>query len=184
MVEGRDRGRSPAPEATRGPIRERGLPEGLPSIFEIQGELLRSSRRRGAGLLPKSRPVSRFSLGSGISVPAFRDAWNTLGRKIKADAEEVFGRSDWLPVRRDMLNDAIGYRSSSLTDPWGKTSRWSEGTREAMRGTFEVMMGEKAYQRLARFEGGLRTWSPTPRRRSWCAPSSWLWTTSSRTACT
>jgi len=83
-----------------------------------------------------------------------KDAWNTLGRKIKADAEEVFGRSDWLPVRRDMLNDALGYRSSSLTDPWGKTSRWSEGTREAMRGTLEVMMGEKAYQRLARFEGG------------------------------
>lgn len=41
--------------------------------------------------------------------PVYKDAWNTMGWKMKEDAAAVFGRADYFPVRRDMIDDALGY---------------------------------------------------------------------------
>jgi hypothetical protein len=37
--------------------------------------------------------------------PVYKDAWNTMGWKMKEDAAVVFGRADYFPVRRDMIDD-------------------------------------------------------------------------------
>ncbi|HKK52597.1 MAG TPA: hypothetical protein VKA74_13460, partial [Myxococcota bacterium] len=55
-------------------------------------------------------------------------------------------------MRRDMLNDAFGYRSASVKDAWGETSRWSPETRRAFREVATAMLGKDAYRRLARTE--------------------------------
>lgn len=61
-----------------------------------------------------------------------RDAWNTLGWRIKQEVAEAFG-PDTFMVRRDMVDDAIGYRAASVTDFWTGTSRWSETSQERVR---------------------------------------------------
>ncbi|MBB1492630.1 hypothetical protein H5395_14030 [Paracoccus sp. MC1854] len=54
-------------------------------------------------------------------------------------------------VRRDMVDDAIGYHAASVTDFWTGTSRWSEGSQKAVRETLE-MLGPKAFPWLRKAE--------------------------------
>jgi hypothetical protein len=49
--------------------------------------------------------------------PLVRDAWNTLGWEIKELAEEMYGRPDCFPVRKESVKDVIGVRSASVTGP-------------------------------------------------------------------
>jgi len=51
--------------------------------------------------------------------PLVRDAWNTLGWEIKELAEEMYGRPDFFPVRKESVKDVIGVRSASVTGPTG-----------------------------------------------------------------
>lgn len=84
----------------------------------------------------------------------YKDAWNTLGWKIKQDAAKIFGEPDFFPVRRDMIEDAVGYRAAGLTDAWSGISRWSPETQERMRQAAVLVIGKNAYQRLKQFEDG------------------------------
>lgn len=88
-----------------------------------------------------------------IDDPVVRDAWNTLGWQIKADARKVFGAKDYFPVRRDMLNDALGYRAASVTDPWTGISRLSEKSQKAMMDAATFIMGKDAFKYLSKSQG-------------------------------
>ena len=84
--------------------------------------------------------------------PIIRDAWKTLGWQIKQDAAEIFGEENYFPVRRDMLDNAIGYRSVSLTDSWTGISRLPDKAQKAMRDTFTAILGKNAVKRLKQTE--------------------------------
>ena len=84
------------------------------------------------------------------------DAWDTLGFQIKADAEDIFERKGFLPVRKDMVDDAIGYRAASLTDPWNGASQLPQGIQKAFKDLTTVIAGEKAYAMVKRFENGVQ----------------------------
>jgi hypothetical protein len=77
-----------------------------------------------------------------------RDAWGTMGTRIKDDAAEIFGQENFLPVRREMVNDAIGYRSASITDMWTGQSRVSEPIRNAVKEIATALFKENAYRNL------------------------------------
>src|SRR5690606_6552524 len=83
--------------------------------------------------------------------PVIRDAWDTLGWRIKAEAEEAFG-ADTFMVRKDMVNDAIGYRSASVTDIWTGVSRWKPEHQEKIQEALDTIIGTKAYQWLRQGE--------------------------------
>lgn len=85
-----------------------------------------------------------------IEDPVIKDAWDVLGRQIKEDAAEIFGKPNYLPVRRDMINDAIGYRSAGFTDPWTGITRFSDETQKKIRETAEFIMGDKAFKYLSK----------------------------------
>lgn len=84
--------------------------------------------------------------------PIIADAWGTMGGRIRQDAAEVFGRYNFVPVRRDMVNDAIGFRAAGLTDPWTGNTRWSPEAQKRIRDFATLTLGKKAYKRLAQTE--------------------------------
>lgn len=57
---------------------------------------------------------------------------------------KTFG--DSLMVRRDMLNDALGYRQASVGDVWNGTSRWSPETLENAKKLVIGTFGNQAYR--------------------------------------
>jgi hypothetical protein len=87
-----------------------------------------------------------------IEDPIIRDAWATMGTRIKDDATEIFGQENFLPVRRELVNDAIGYRSASITDMWTGQSRVSEPIRNAVKEIATAIFKENAYRNLKRAE--------------------------------
>ena len=81
-----------------------------------------------------------------IKDPVIRDAWATLGWKIKEDATEAFGKKDVFMIRKDMVDDAIGFRSAGVRDLWTGVSRLSEGKRDAVVQVATALMGNHAYK--------------------------------------
>jgi len=67
-----------------------------------------------------------------------RDAWNTLGWRIKEEITEQFGEKNLFMVRRDQVEDTIGFRAASVTDPWTGVSRWSETSQKHVREALEL----------------------------------------------
>lgn len=82
--------------------------------------------------------------------PVIRDAMSLMTFDTRDYVESVFG--DHFYVRRDMLNDAIGYRKASVTDAWNGTTRWSDQTQENIRNLAIAFAGNDAYRYLNNFE--------------------------------
>ena len=55
-------------------------------------------------------------------------------------------------VRRDMVNNTIGYREASVGDVWTGISRLDEKSRKAFTDTMTLLMGNKAFPWLVRAE--------------------------------
>ncbi|AYR04234.1 virion RNA polymerase [Escherichia phage OLB145] len=79
-----------------------------------------------------------------IDDPVLADAINLMNIETRHKAEELFGK-DELWVRRDMLNDALGYRAASIGDVWTGNSRWSPSTLDTVKKMFLGAFGNKAY---------------------------------------
>lgn len=78
--------------------------------------------------------------------PVQRDAVNLFTDQTKDYIREVFGNEFW--VRKDMLDDAIGYRSAGASDIWTGNSNWSPETLETVQKLVASVFGIKAYRRL------------------------------------
>ena len=81
-----------------------------------------------------------------------RDAWNALGHKIKEDAAELFGRKKFVPIRKDLVKDAIGYRAAGLTDAWTGVTRFSPKIQKGIVDFAEFVAGKHAFKILAQGE--------------------------------
>lgn len=60
-----------------------------------------------------------------------QDAVNLFTDETLAYIREKFGEQFW--VRKDMLDDAIGYRSASVGDFWTGNSKWSKETQDTVK---------------------------------------------------
>ena len=78
--------------------------------------------------------------------PVLRDAVNLMSFETRAKVEALFGNE--FMVRRDMLNDVLGYRAASLGDAWTGNSRWSPETQKAVRNVATSAFGNNAYKML------------------------------------
>ena len=84
-----------------------------------------------------------------------RDAWNTMGFGIKDAARDVFNEADTLMVRKDLVNDALGFHQASVRDAFTGTSRWSPETQQALVTAATAVMGKNAYKYMVKAEDGL-----------------------------
>lgn len=86
--------------------------------------------------------------------PVIRDAVKLFNPETVAYIESKFGKS--FPVRRDMLNDSLGYRNASIGDAWSGNTRWSEETQKTVKRMAMSVFGNDAYKTLVNAEQTLR----------------------------
>lgn len=84
--------------------------------------------------------------------PVLQDAVKLLSPRMIAEAESVFGEQKFLPVRRDMLNDVVGYRAASIGDMWTGISRFTPETRQKFVDMATGAFGKNIYTRLIQGE--------------------------------
>jgi hypothetical protein len=82
--------------------------------------------------------------------PVLRDAVNLFNPDTLAHIEKVFGQDFY--VRKDMLNDALGYRAASIGDAWTGTSRWSPETQKKVADIAISVFGNDAYKTMVNAE--------------------------------
>lgn len=75
-----------------------------------------------------------------------------MGYGIKDAAREVFNEQDTLMIRKDLVNDALGFHQASVRDAFTGVSRWSPETQKSFVEVAQVFMGQKAYERLVKGE--------------------------------
>lgn len=78
--------------------------------------------------------------------PVLADAVRLMNQETKAYVEQKFGKQ--FLVRKDMLNDAFGYRAASVGDAWTGNTRWSNDTQKAVRNLAVSILGNNAYKTL------------------------------------
>ena len=76
-----------------------------------------------------------------------RDALNRIPDSVYEDLTDAFENGEVF-IRRDMLNDALGYVSASVTDPLTGITRMSPEVAKVMRDTLITIMGKGAYRYL------------------------------------
>lgn len=98
-----------------------------------------------------------------LADPANRDAvldhiWSVIPKEMKTEIGEAFGFDiDGNPifmVRKDMLNDALGYPGASVGDFFTGKNRINPQVNEAIRKGLTAIMGPPAYQWLVQTERG------------------------------
>lgn len=87
--------------------------------------------------------------------PVWRDAVSLLNHETRAYVNNTFGNR--FMVRRDMINDALGYRAASIGDAWTGNTRWNQQTQNVVRKIATVIMGNDAYKNMVGFESKIQT---------------------------
>lgn len=82
--------------------------------------------------------------------PIVKDSVGIFSNEMRAYIEARF--PEGFMVRRDMVDDAIGYRNASIGDAWTGNSRWSEQTQDLVKKSLMGMFGNKAYAHAVRAE--------------------------------
>jgi hypothetical protein len=77
-----------------------------------------------------------------------------MGWRVKSEAETMFGK-DTFWVRKDMVNDLIGYRAAGVSDAWTGITRWSPEMQRTFKEFATVFFGTKAYRYLSTAEGAV-----------------------------
>lgn len=86
--------------------------------------------------------------------PVLKDAAKLVNMETRSLLAQHFG--DKLMVRRDMLNDVVGYRSATIGDAWTGNSRWSPETQKAIRNVAVSAFGNDAYRKFMNAEKTLQ----------------------------
>lgn len=109
------------------------LIENLHSMYENDIKMSASNKAQYVNLL-----------GSKLD-PVTADALKLMNSETRQKAESLFGNGE-LWVRRDMLNDALGYRAASVGDAWSGNSRWSPETLDTFKKAMLGVFGNRAYK--------------------------------------
>lgn len=109
------------------------LIENLHSMYENDIKMSASNKSQYVNLL-----------GSKLD-PVTADALKLMNSETRRKAENLFGEGE-LWVRRDMLNDALGYRAASVGDAWSGNSRWSPETLNTFKKAMLGVFGNSAYK--------------------------------------
>ena len=109
------------------------LIENLHSMYENDIKMSASNKSQYVNLL-----------GSKLDLVT-ADALKLMNSETRQKAESLFGPGE-LWVRRDMLNDALGYRAASVGDAWSGNSRWSPETLDTFKKAMLGVFGNRAYK--------------------------------------
>lgn len=83
--------------------------------------------------------------------PIHQHIWSIIPYETKIEIEEKFGR-DAFWVRKDLVNHAVGYPDSSVSDIFTGKTRLPEGARDTIKDTLQGIMGPDAHKYLSATE--------------------------------
>ena len=86
----------------------------------------------------------------------YRDTWGVVPVEMRRHIESVFGKNKFY-VRRDMVNNALGYRAASIADVFTENTRIPSSIAKGVVQTSTVIFGDKAYKYLVTGEKGIQT---------------------------
>lgn len=78
------------------------------------------------------------------------DALHLMTPETREYIKDKFGEQ--FMVRRDLVNDAIGYRKATIGDAWTGNCRWSDETQAGVRNLCMSVFGNKAYAQMVNSE--------------------------------
>jgi hypothetical protein len=129
--------------------------EKMASVFnETLIERLGDQWRREKGS-QKSEYVNLFSREAQQDA-VIKDAVSLMTADARESIEAQFGRGNFW-VRRDLINDALGYRSPSVSDLWTGISRWSPEVQQTAQNVAMGILGKDAFKMLVRAEQTYQT---------------------------
>lgn len=113
----------------------------------------------------KNEDMGDESQYMNIADPDERDAvhdhiWKVIPDEMKAHIKQKFGMKGdkpYFPVRRDMLNDALGYPAPSIADMFHGKGRMPKNVQQAISNGLHTVFGDKAYGRLVMGERMIQT---------------------------
>ncbi|MBV7379688.1 hypothetical protein [Maritimibacter dapengensis] len=76
-----------------------------------------------------------------------KDTWKIIPAEMRNDIERVFGKNKFM-VRKDMVNNALGYREASVGDPWTGISRLDPKAQKAFIDTASFFFGKDTFKYL------------------------------------
>jgi hypothetical protein len=79
--------------------------------------------------------------------PVIQDAMKLLPRDVREGLEERFGAGNF-PVRRNLVNQIIGYRSASIGDMWTGNTNTSQAFQDVVKKSLITILGVGAYRKL------------------------------------
>jgi len=83
--------------------------------------------------------------------PIQREAWKLVPPEMRDYIRQKFGEDGFM-IRKDMVNNAVGYRAASVADAWTGNSRYAKATQEAFTKTATALFGRNAFTRLTQAE--------------------------------
>ena len=87
--------------------------------------------------------------------PVLIDTWNLVPRDMRDYIRTTFGQDGFM-VRKDMMNNALGYREASVGDLWTGMSRLHPTAQKAFVDTASLIMGDKAFRNLVTAEKAIQ----------------------------
>lgn len=85
--------------------------------------------------------------------PVIKDALAVLNKNAISYSKDIYGR---MMVRKELLNNVIGYRQAGVADIWNGISRFKPETRRGIQRALETMIGPKAFKYMVAGEDTLR----------------------------
>lgn len=83
--------------------------------------------------------------------PVIRDAAKLISPEMKDYIKNQFGGDEFW-VRKDMLNDSVGFRQASVGDAWTGVTRWDPKVTKKFKELATAALGNKAYPWLVKSE--------------------------------
>lgn len=103
----------------------------------------------------KAQYVNLFSAAVQNRNPVILDALKLFTPSTMDAIHAQFPNGEFW-VRKDMLDNVIGYRSATIGDAWTGNTYWSKETQETVRKLALTIMGNKAYAQLVNAEQTLQ----------------------------
>jgi len=101
----------------------------------------------GKGKTRGNEFINLFDADEQKKDPVMADAMSLLTPEALEHIKNTFG-ADGFMVRRDMINDAIGYRAASIGDAWHGTTRIPAAASDVVRKLAIGVWGKDAYRNL------------------------------------
>lgn len=81
----------------------------------------------------------------------YKDAWGVIPRDMRDYITQKFGTETFM-VRKDMVNNALGYRLPSVADAWTGKTRLHQEAQNTIKVMATAVMGDKAFKYLVTAE--------------------------------